>query len=309
MSRWTALSWQWTFLFRKAAAKWWRDNAMRLSAALSYYTVFSLAPLLVVVTGIAGLVFSQHTVEQELLGQIQALIGPDAAIAVHSLLERTREPKTGTVMTVLSVLAMIVLSTGVFAELQDSLNGIWRIPLADRPWWSIVKDRLLSFMLVIGFGFLLVVSLIVSAVLSVVGKFFTGVLPGPEFLMLAVTDVVSFAMFTALFAMMYKILPDARVAWGDVWMGAVVTAALFTVGKSAIGLYLGTSGVASAYGAASSLAVILLWVYYSALIFFFGAEFTYIYANEYGSRIGLAPVAPPEPSRSKPAVHSAGSIP
>ena len=236
MSRWTALSWQWTFLFREAAAKWWQDNAMRLSAALSYYTVFSLAPLLVVVTGIAGLVFSQHTVEQELLGQIQALIGPDAAIAVHSLLERTREPKTGTVMTVLSVLAMIVLSTGVFAELQASLNGIWRIPLADRPWWSIVKDRLLSFMLVIGFGFLLVVSLIVSAVLSAVGKFFTEVLPGPEFLMLAVTDLVSFAMFTALFAMMYKILPDARVAWGDVWMGAVVTAALFTVGKSAIGL-------------------------------------------------------------------------
>ena len=281
---------------------------MRLSAALSYYTVFSLAPLLVVVTGIAGLVFSEHTVEQELLGQVQALIGPDVAVAVHSLLERTREPKTGTIMTVLSVLAMIVLSTGVFAELQDSLNGIWRIPLADRPWWSIIRDRLLSFMLVIGFGFLLVVSLIVSAVLSAVGKFFAGVLPGPEVLMLAVTDLVSFAMFTALFAMMYKILPDARVAWGDVWMGAVVTAALFTVGKSAIGLYLGTSGVASAYGAASSLAIILLWVYYSALIFFFGAEFTYVYANEYGSRLGLVPAPQPEASASKRTLHSAGSM-
>jgi len=307
MSR-TALWRQTAMLLRKTAAKWWRDNAMRLSAALSYYTVFSLAPLLVVVTGIAGLVFSEHTVEQELLGQVQALIGPDVAVAVHSLLERTREPKTGTIMTVLSVLAMIVLSTGVFAELQDSLNGIWRIPLADRPWWSIIRDRLLSFMLVIGFGFLLVVSLIVSAVLSAVGKFFAGVLPGPEVLMLAVTDLVSFAMFTALFAMMYKILPDARVAWGDVWMGAVVTAALFTVGKSAIGLYLGTSGVASAYGAASSLAIILLWVYYSALIFFFGAEFTYVYANEYGSRLGLVPAPQPEASASKRTLHSAGSM-
>jgi membrane protein len=279
-------------LLHQAAAKWWADNAMRLSASLSYYTVFSLAPLLIVVTGIAGLIFAEATVDRELLDQVETLIGPQGALAVEAMLAQAREPRTGAAMTVVSIVAMLIFSTGVFAELQDALNGIWRIRVAGRPWWSLLKDRFLSFMLVIGIGFLLVVSLIFSAVLSALGKFFTYVLPGPEIAMQALNDIVSFAVFTLLFAMMFKILPDAHIAWGDVWMGALVTAALFTIGKSAIGLYLGKSGVASAYGAASSLAAILLWVYYSALIFFYGAEFTYVYANAYGSRIGTVMANP-----------------
>jgi membrane protein len=287
-------------LLHRAAAKWWADNAMRLSASLSYYTVFSLAPLLIVATGIAGLIFAETTVDRELLDQVEALIGPQGALAVEAMLTQARQPKTGAIMTIGSIVAMLIFSTGVFAELQDALNGIWRISVKGRPWWSLFKDRFLSFILVIGIGFLLIVSLVFSAVLSAVGKFFSHVLPGPEIAMQALNDIVSFAVFTLLFAMMFKILPDAHIAWGDVWMGAVVTAALFTVGKSAIGLYLGTSGVASAYGAASSLAAILLWVYYSALIFFYGAEFTYVYANEFGSRIGTV-IAKPVPAAELPA--------
>ena len=273
-------------LLHKTAAKWWNDNAMRLSASLSYYTVFSLTPLLIIATAVAGLVFSEQAVQQELIGQIRGLIGNEGASAVQGMLERSRRPATGAVATAVSVIAIILFSTGVFAELQDALNGIWQIKKTDRKLRHLLKDRFLSFMLVIGIGFLLIVSLLVSAGLSAAGKFFGELLPIPEFLMLLINDLVSFAIFTLLFAMMFKILPDARIAWQDVWIGAFVTALLFTIGKSAIGLYLGKSGVASAYGAASSLAVLLLWVYYSALIFFFGAEFTYVYANECGSRIG-----------------------
>jgi membrane protein len=274
-------------MFARTVEKWWADNAMRLSASLSYYTVFSLAPLLIVATAVAGLLFSEEAVQQELLGQVQALIGPEGAVAVHGLLERAREPRSGVIMTAISVGAIIVLSTGVFAELQDALNTIWRIHMPQRGWFSVVKDRLFSFMLVIGIGFLLVVSLLLSAGLSAAGKFFGSLLPVPEVVMQMANDVFSFMIFTLLFAMMYKILPDAHIRWRDVWMGAFVTAGLFTAGKSLIGLYLGKTGVASAYGAASSLAIILLWVYYSALIFFLGAEFTYVYAAEYGSRIGI----------------------
>lgn len=278
------MTWRWTIVFKKAAAKWWADNAMRLSAALSYYTVFSLAPLLVVATGVAGLLFTQQTVEQELLDQVQALVGPEGASAVKTILDRAHKPKTSIIMTVVSVAAMVVFATGVFAELQDALNIIWRIPVLERSWTNVLKGRFLSFMLVVGIGFLLIVSLILSTVVSALGKFFVGLLPASEIAMFVFNEGVSFVVFAALFAALYKMLPDAQVAWSDVWQGATVTAGLFTIGKSAIGLYLGTSGVASAFGAASSLAVILLWVYYSALIFFFGAEFTYVFANEYGSR-------------------------
>jgi membrane protein len=280
------LSALWSML-KKTVLKWWDDNALRLSAALSYYTLFSLAPLLIIAIAVAELVFSEQAVQAELFGQIQGLIGEEGAKAIQGTIERVRQPKTGAIATIVSLIAIMVLSTGVFAELQDALNTIWRIKSTNnRAMWKILNDRFSSFVLVIGVGFLLVVSLILSAALSAVGRFFSQLLPGPELAMQILNAGVSFVIFTLLFAMMFKVLPDAHIAWMDVWMGAVVTALLFTFGKLAIGLYLGKTGVASAYGAASSLAIILLWVYYSALILFLGAEFTYVYANEYGSHIG-----------------------
>ena len=290
-------------LLSKTAMKWWDDNVPRLSAALSYYTVFSIAPLLLMATAVGGLIFSEAAVQTELFDQIRDLIGPEGAKAIQHLIEEARKPQDGVVATAVSLVAVMVFSTGVFAELQSSLNWIWRTQAGnDAGVWSFVKDRLLTFLLVLGVGFLLVVSLILSAGLAAMGKFFGHLLPVPELAMQLLNAGISFLIFTLLFAMMFKLLPHATIAWKDVWLGAVVTSLLFTVGKSAIGIYLGKSGIASAYGAASSLAVILLWVYYSALMFFFGAEFTFVYATELGSLRGLTSSAasqhcePPLPS-------------
>jgi membrane protein len=273
----------------QAALKWWNDNALRLSAALSYYTLFSLAPLLIVVIAVAGFVFGAEAVQRTVLAQIQGLVGEQSAAAIRGMLESARQPITGSLAAGISLIVTVILATGVFTELQDALNTIWRIKSPAQGWWATVRDRFFSFMLVIGIGFLLVVSLFMSTAVALLGRFLTLLLPGPEFFLQLVDGAVSFVIFTLFFAMMFKVLPNAHIAWRDVWIGAAVTTVLFTVGKFGIGVYLGKSGVASAYGAASSLAVILLWVYYSALIFFFGAEFTYVYANEYGSRIRAVP--------------------
>ena len=259
--------------------KWWNDNALRLSASLSYYTLFSLAPMLIIVIAVAGLLFGQDAVEGRLMEEIQGLVGVESALAIQSMIQHARKPGANATATLISLTAMVVLSTGVFVELQDALNLIWRIAPRESSasaFWRILKGRLFSFCLVIGIGFLLIVSLALSAAVAAIGRFFSALLPGPEALMHGLYAVVSLALFTALFGMMFKILPDTFIAWRHVWMGAFVTAVLFTIGKVGIGLYLGKTGVASAYGAASSLAVILLWVYYSAMILFFGAEYTYV---------------------------------
>jgi membrane protein len=269
---------QWQVL-RSAGLKWWSDNALRLSASLSYYTLFSLAPMLIIVIAVAGIMFGQEAVEGQLMEEIQDLVGVESALAIQSMIQHARQPSTNATATVISFIAMVLLSTGVFVELQDALNLIWRITPQDTSaaaFWHIVKSRVFSFCLVLGIGFLLIVSLALSAAVAAIGRFFTALLPGPEVLIHGLYAVVSLALFTALFGMMFKILPDTSIAWRHVWMGAFVTAMLFTIGKVGIGLYLGKTGVASAYGAASSLAVILLWVYYSAMILFFGAEYTYV---------------------------------
>jgi membrane protein len=284
-------------LLRQTLHKWWTDNALRLSAALSYYTLFSIAPLLTIAVGVAGFVVDTTLVEQEMRGQLAALLGTDSAGAIEGMVHGTRAPATGLITTILSVLTLIIVSTGMFTELQDALNLIWGIPEGhSTSLWVAMKSRFLSFLLVFGSGFLLLVSLLVTAVLAGLGKWLDQVLPMPDMVVQVLYVGVSFVVIVILFAAMFKVLPDAYVAWRDVWLGAVTTAGLFMIGKWAIGVYLATSPIATMYGAASSLMIILLWVYYSALIFFLGAEFTVVYAATYGSQINR----PQQPDSLKP---------
>lgn len=273
-------------LLRDAFYAWLEDNVERLGAALAYYTVFSLAPLLIIAIAIAGFAFGQEAAQGQIMSEIGGLLGEEGAKATQAMIESARQPTAGIVASLLGVILLVFGATGAFAQLQDALNTIWGVtPKPGRGVLGILKDRLWSFMLVIGIGFLLLVSLVLSAGLAALGKFFGHLLPVPETILQIVNFIISFGVITLLFAMMYKILPDVKIGWSDVWIGAAMTALLFSIGKFLIGLYLGKSGVASAYGAAGSLVIILLWVYYSSQIVLFGAEFTFVYANKFGSRI------------------------
>jgi membrane protein len=226
------------------------------------------------------------------MGQISSLVGEQSAAAIKDMIQRAEQPSTGLVATVVAVVTLLFGASGVFGQLQDALNTVWGVePKEGRGVWGFIKDRFLSFVAVVGTGFLLLVSLVLSSALAALGKWFSGVLPLPEAVLQALNFMVSFVVITGLFALIFKVLPDARVAWRDVWVGAALTAALFTIGKFAIGLYLGKSNVASAYGAAGSLVIVLVWVYYSAQILLYGAEFTQVYANRLGERIVPAPDA------------------
>ena len=272
-------------LLKKTATKWWDDNALRLSAALSYYTLFSLAPLLTIAVAVAGFVVDKNIVQDEVLGQLQSLIGKPGSDAVANMLESASQPVQGTVATVVSLVTLVIVSMGMFSELQDALNLIWGIPSKGTvALWSAVKGRFLSFILVIATGFLLLVSLLMSAFLSALGKLVFRAIPMPQDILAFVDIAISMPVIMLLFALMFKVLPDGYIAWRDVWIGAVGSGTLFIIGKWAIGLYIGSTAMASMYGAASSLMVILVWVYYSALIFFLGAECTAVYAHEHGSR-------------------------
>jgi membrane protein len=284
-------------VLKDTAMKWWDDNALRLSAALSYYTLFSLAPLLTIALAIAGVVIAEDAVKDELRDQFQGLIGKPGAEAVANMLDSASQPVHGGIATIVSLVTLVVVSMGMFGELQDALNLIWRIPgKRSTMVWRALKSRLLSFILVIGTGFLLLVSLIMNAILAGVGKFVHRAIPIPEVMTALVDAVGSPMVITVLFALMFKMLPEGYIAWKDVWIGAIATATLFMAGKWAIGLYLGGAAMASMYGAASSLMAVLVWVYYSALIFFLGAEFTYVYAHEYGSRMAHLEEIPAVPS-------------
>jgi membrane protein len=273
-------------LLKDTASDWKEDKADRLAAALAFYTVLSLAPLVVIAVAVAGLVVGEEAARGQLSGQISALVGPDAAVAIEGILANASKPSAGVIGTIVGAVVLLVGASGVFGELQDSLNTIWEVtPKPGRGVWGFLRDRFFSFTMVLGVGFLLLVSLVISAALAVVGKVFAGALPGGEALWHVINNVVSFAAITTLFALIYKVVPDVKVRWGDVWVGAAVTALLFTLGKIGIGLYLGKSTVASAYGAAASVVVITVWVYYSAQILFLGAEFTQVYARTFGSRI------------------------
>lgn len=273
-------------LLSSAITKWWSDNPWRLSAALSYYTLFSLAPLLTIAVGMAAMVVNEAAVQKALLEQFERFMGPTGAEAMSRMLQSAGHPVHGRIATVVSLVTLFVVSMAMFSELQDALNLIWRIPSrsTNAAVRGLLRTRLFSFLLVIATGLLLVASLIMNAVMAAAGAFIHSALPGPHFIMTVIGMTGSPIVMAVLFGLMFKVLPEGRIAWGDVWIGAIGTAALFSVGRWAIGLYLGGPAMASMYGAASSLMAILVWVYYSALIFFLGAEFTYVYAHQCGSR-------------------------
>ena len=252
---------------------------MRLGAALAYYTVFSLTPFLIVVIAVAGLVVDSASAERQIVEQIRYVIGADGGTAVAALLEGARRPGTGTFATITSIITILLGATAVFSELQSGLNEIWHVRVPATGMGGIVRARLRSFTLVVGIGFLFIVSLVLRAITAAVQAWF-----GSTFIY--AHDLLAFVMSALMFGMIFKILPETPVAWRDVTVGALVTAALFTVGQWALGSYLATSSVASVYGAAGSLVVILVWVYYSSQVFFLGAEFTHAYATTYGSRAG-----------------------
>ena len=273
-------------LLKQTFTEWSNDKVPRLGAALAYYTVFAIVPLLIIIIAIIGLVYGQEAAQSYILDQIAGLVGEQSANAIKDMIHRANQPSTGIVATVVAVVTLLFGASGLFGQLQDALNTIWGVePKPGRGIWGLIKDRFLSFMAVLGTGFLLLVSLVLSAALSAFGKWFGGWLPAPELVLQGFNLIISFGVITVLFAMMFKLLPDARIAWSNVWVGAAITALLFTLGKFLIGLYLGKSDVGSAYGAAGSLVIVLLWVYYSAQILLFGAEFTQVYANTSGASI------------------------
>lgn len=264
-----------------------------MGAALAYYTMFSVAPLLLIVVSVAGLVFGEEAARGEVFGQLEHLMGAQGAGAVQGLLQSVNKPAESTLATIVGVVALLIGATTVFAELQTSLDRIWRAPqrAGASGLFALVRSRLLSFGMILGLGFLLIVSLVVSAGLAAFEKWWAPVFGGWVVVAQALNLVLSFAFITAVFAMIYKFMPRVHVAWRDVWIGSAVTALLFTIGKYLIGLYIGRTGVTSGFGAAGSLAVLLVWVYYSAQIFLMGAEFTWVYAHTFGSRRGT--VRPP----------------
>jgi len=276
-------------LVKDSFAAWVDDFAPSMGAALSYYTIFSLAPLLIIVIAVAGLVFGADASRGAILEQLQAMLGPEGAKAVEDLLRRASEPAEGLTASIVGGIALLIGATTVFGELQSDLDRIWRAPAAaPKGLWGLIRSRLVSFGMVLTVGFLLLVSLVISTALAALGQWWGAILGGWEVTLQVLNFVVSFATITALFAMIYKMLPRARIAWPDVWVGAAVTSLLFTIGKFAIGLYLGHSQVTSGFGAAGSIAVLMIWVYYSAQIFLLGAEFTWVYAHQYGSMRGKA---------------------
>jgi membrane protein len=271
-------------MFWTALRAWWDDDALRLGASLAYYTLFALAPILLVATAVAGLVFGAEAVRGEIVGQLDQLVGREGALAVQSLLEGASHRRAGILATVLGSVTFVIAATGAFLELQAALNTIWRVtPNPRANLRGFVTNRLRSFSLVVAIGFLLMVSLAVTAALAALNAWLARRSPAIPLAWSAVNVGVSLGVSTALFALLYRFLPDVRLGWRDVTVGAFVTAVLFTVGQQLIGLYLGQSGVASSYGAAGSVMILLLWVYYSCQILLLGAEFTKVYAHRHGA--------------------------
>ena len=273
-------------VLKETFAGWWNDNVPRMGAALAYYTLFALAPILVVVIAVGGMAFGPEAVRGEIVEQIQGLVGRDGARAIQAILEGAAKSSWSIPATIIGVITFFLGATGAFLELQDDLDAIWRVKPRSRGNFlrDLLMQRIISFGLVLGFAFLLLTSLVVSAALAAVHSYIGSAFPGVAVLWAAAYAVVSLGVITLLFAMIYKVLPDVKLKWADVWVGALATAVLFTVGKFLIGLYLGTSSFVSTYGAAGSVIVVLVWVYYSSQIILLGAEFTRAYVERFGPR-------------------------
>ena len=274
-------------LLKDAASDWVDDGAMRLSSSLAYYAIFSLAPLLVILISMAGLVFGEEAARGQLAQQIAILAGKGAGEAIQSAVQSSAEQKsTGMLATVLSTALLLFGASTVFAELKDALNSIWGVVVKPgRPFLTLVHDRFFSFSIVLAIGFLLLVSLVISVLLAALGHFMSGRFQLPSAVWQVWDFLLSFVIVSGLFGMIFKLLPNVRLRWRDVWLGAVATSLLFALGKLVIGYYLATSSVASSFGAAGSVVIVLAWIYYSACILFFGAEITKIYVRKFGSGI------------------------
>jgi membrane protein len=273
-------------LIKKACSAWVEDNAPSMGAALAFYTVFSLAPVLIIAISVAGLAFGQKAAEGEFARQLQGMVGETGAKAIQAILLNANRPALGIIASLIGIGTLLVGASGAFVELQDALNKIWKVQRrAGSVWLRVIRERFLSFGLVLGLGFLLIVSLVVSAALGAVGNFITPLLPWPVFMLEVVNFFLSLIVIALVLAMIFKYLPDAVIAWSEVWIGAAVASVLLTTGKALIGLYLARSTVASAYGAASSLVIILTWVYYSAQIVLFGAELTHLCSHRNNSQM------------------------
>jgi len=270
---------------KQALNAWIDDRAPSMGAALSYYMLFSMAPLLLIVVSVAGLLFGEEAARGEIVGQLSELMGESGAQAIQQMLASVNWPAGGVLATLTGVLLMLIGATTVLAELQSALDHIWRAPpRSESGLWAMLRTRLLSFGLILGVGLLLLVSLIFNAALGALQRWWAPLLGGWELWAVAFNMASSFALLTAMFAMIYKLMPRVRIAWADVWLGAAVTALLFSSGASLIGLYVSHSAVTSGFGAAGSVVVLLIWIYYSAQIFLLGAEFSSAYAHLLGSR-------------------------
>jgi len=274
-------------LFKDAYTEWDKDDAAHLGAALSFYTVLSLAPLLVVLVGVLGIVYGADTAKGQLHSQIEQWAGSEVATTVASALENARKPVSGSLAAAAALLTLFMGASGVLSELKNSLNKIWEVPPSRAGMLATVKQRFISFAMVLAIGFVLLASLVVSAAIAAFGKFLGGYLPWPELILSTINLVLSFGITTVLFAVLFKFLPDRHIPWRNVWVGAAVTSVLFSIGRLGLGLYLGKASVGSAYGAAGSVVVLLVWIYYAAQIFFYGAEFTQVYSRRH--QRGTAP--------------------
>jgi membrane protein len=287
-------------LLKATGQEWVKDKVPRLGAALAYYTALSIAPLVVIIIAIAGLAYGQRAAQHQLNTQIQEWVGHDAAMAIQAMIKHSRSVAEGVIAGGVGVVMLLLGASGVFSELQDSLNTIWEVqPKPGRGILGMLKDRFLSFAMVLGIGFLLLVSLVITSALSAIGAYIAGLFADIASVLQVVTFFVSVGVILLLFALIFKYLPDAKIAWKDGWMGAGLTALLFVLGKYLLGVYLAHSGIASTYGATGSFVVLLVWVYYSAQILYFGAEFTKVYANKVGSRIVPAKDAQPATAEAR----------
>jgi membrane protein len=285
---------KWLRMLKAALGAWWNDQAPSKGAALAYYALFSIAPLLFLIITIAGMFFGTDAVRGVVVEQLSSLMGPNGAEAIEEMLAHVSELRTGRWAAALSIAVLLFGASSVFGQLQTALDTLWRVPQEEKAkekrseLWVFVKARLLSFGMVLALAFIVTVSLLLSAALSALGKWWGALFGQWEPIAHALDLALSFGALTVVFAAIYKLMPRARIEWRDVWVGALVTALLFTIGKFLIGLYLGKSDIGSSFGAFGSLVIVMVWVYYSAQIFLLGAEFTWVYAHESGSRRGEA---------------------
>jgi len=263
------------------------DDILKYSASLAYYTVFSIAPVLIVIISICGKLFGKDAIQGQIYRHIKGLVGNDAAVQIQETIKNIHLTGQSIFATIISVIVLLIGATGIFGEVQDSLNKIWGLRVkTKKTWWKLILDRLLSFSLIISIGFVMMVSLLLNAIVSAFGKFLARYFSDFSVIVVQITDsVLTFVITTFLFSLMFKVLPDAKIKWKDVLVGGVITSVFFTFGKLGIGYYLGSSSIATIYGAAGSIMIIMVWVYYSSIILYLGAEFTKVYAKLYGGKI------------------------